>query len=70
MEKNMVTIDDIIALLDKYHQKYEVSENNKSIILYDKGDGSYTVIGIGDDYRYVSYEGKIIGGLKELEKVL
>lgn len=63
-----ITIADIIELLDKYHKKYELL-NNKFIRLFSE-DGSYTGLGISDDRKSICYEGKVIGGLYELEKRL
>jgi hypothetical protein len=59
----------IELLLDKYHQKYEMISNN-AIRLIDKDDKSYTLIEIADDKKSVTYEGRVIGGLEELEKQL
>lgn len=62
-----ITINDIANLLNKYNQKYELLDERR-IKLIDKGDGSYTRIEIADDNKSVTYEGLVIGGLKELEK--
>lgn len=67
---NFIDIIDIARLLDVYHQNYEFVGDQKSIDLFDKGDSSRTRITISDDNKYVSYEGRVIGGLKELERML
>ena len=67
---NFIDIIDIVRLLDVYHQNYEFVGDQKSIDLFDKGDSSLTRITISDDNKYVSYEGRVIGGLKELERML
>jgi hypothetical protein len=64
-----IEIEDVKLLLDKYHQKYEMIDGN-TIRLADKGDDSYTAITIADDKKSVVYEGKVIGGLDELESRL
>jgi hypothetical protein len=60
---------DVVTLLDKYHQKYEMLGAD-AVRLVDKGDNSHTVIQIADDKKSVTYEGRVIGGLNELEKRL
>lgn len=67
---NFIDIIDVARLLDAYNQNYEFVGDQKSIDLFDKGDGSRTRITISDDSKSVGYEGRIIGGLKELERVL
>lgn len=67
---NFIDIIDVARLLDRYHQKYEFVGDQKSIDLFDKDDGTRTRITIGDDSKSISYEGCIIGGLEELERML
>lgn len=69
MGNSEIAIQDVAELLDKYSQDYEMFGDNM-IKLYDQVDRSYTFVEIGDDRRSVSYEGRIIGGLDELEKRL
>lgn len=64
-----ISINDIGNLLNKYNQEYELLDERR-IKLIDKGDRSYTIIEIADDNKSVTYEGLVIGGLKELEKRL
>lgn len=64
-----ISINDIMVLLNKYNQKYELLDKRR-IRLIDKSDGSYTIIEIADDNNSVTYEGRVIGGLEELEKQL
>lgn len=64
-----ISINDIVNLLNKYNQEYELLDERR-IKLIDKGDRSYTIIEIVDDNKSVTYEGLVIGGLKELEKRL
>lgn len=61
-----ITIKNVADLLDKYHKKYEFL-NEKFIRLYDE-IGTYTGVEVSKDGKVVCYEGRIIGGLDELEK--
>lgn len=64
--KVMITIDDVIDMLQKFRRKYEISNDRKSItFFFDNGDR--TLIGIGDDHKSVSMSGQIIGNLEDLE---
>lgn len=65
--RRIIDIKDVAELLNRYYQKYEFL-GEKRIRLMDKEDGSYTMIEIADDKKSVTYEGKVIGGLAELEK--
>lgn len=68
-DRYVIDIMDVKSFLDKYHQKYEL-QDEKRIKLIDKGNGSFTIIDIADDKKSVTYEGRGIGGLDELEKRL
>ena len=66
--RDIITIANIVGLLDKYHKKYELL-NDKFIRLYSE-DGSYTGVEVSSNGSAICYEGKIIGGLSDLEKRL
>ena len=67
--KKEITIKDIAKLLDIYYKKYEIDLSGNSILYFFDNDDK-TRIEIGDDKKSVSFLGRIIGDLKELEKRL
>lgn len=68
--RDEITMADVIYLLEKHYCRWEkIGEN--LIALYDnKLSDDRVHIEIGDDKKSVSYAGRIIGGLDELEKIL
>ena len=67
--QEIISITDVENLLNKYCKKFEYVGESR-IRLIDKNDGSFTIIEIADDKKSVTYEGRVIGGLDELEKRL
>lgn len=69
-ERQVIHLTDVIELLEKHRCRY-VQLGANLIALYDnKYSNDRVHIEIGDDGKSVSYAGKIIGGLDELEKRL
>ncbi|MBC5688167.1 hypothetical protein H8S37_04365 [Mediterraneibacter sp. NSJ-55] len=61
-----ITIQNIIDVLEKFHSKYKLSADKKSITFFFN-NGDITRIEIGDDNKSIAVCGRIIGDLDELE---
>ena len=68
--EHYIDMADIIYKLEKHHCRYMKLGSNLVALYDNKYSNDRVHIEIGDDGKSVSYAGKIIGGLDELEKRL
>lgn len=63
----MITKESVTALLETYHARYEWITDSFCALYDERGGYSRVHIEICNNGRDISYAGRIIGGIEELE---